>query len=58
MRENCILNCDSPSYPPEMPYEYIQCGCKYCRITLAVEGYYLDNDGKLIEPGAFTQSLD
>lgn len=26
---NCILDCDSPSYPPE-PDEYRQCGCPEC----------------------------
>jgi len=25
----CILNCDSPSYPPT-PDEYRQCGCETC----------------------------
>ena len=58
MRENCILECDSPSYPPEFPNEYIQCGCKYCRAALADEGYYLDDNGKLIEPRTANGSLD
>jgi hypothetical protein len=57
MRENCILECDSPSYPPETS-EYIQCGCKDCRKTLADNGYYLDSDGKLIEPRTAAGSLD
>lgn len=26
---NCILECDSPSIPPE-PQEYLQCGCADC----------------------------
>jgi len=25
----CILEVDSPSYPPSND-EYLQCGCKYC----------------------------
>lgn len=29
-RANCILNADSPSYPPETD-EYRQCGCSSCR---------------------------
>lgn len=29
-RANCILNADSPSYPPETD-EYRQCGCTSCR---------------------------
>lgn len=33
MREICILECDSPSYPPERE-EYEQCGCKYCLLYL------------------------
>ena len=28
-RKNCILDCDSPSYPPEDD-EYRQCGCRSC----------------------------
>jgi N6-adenosine-specific RNA methylase IME4 len=28
-RENCILECDSPSYPPT-DHEYAQCGCRDC----------------------------
>lgn len=58
MRENCILAVDSPSYPPEMPNEYIQCGCKNCRKDLAKKGYYLDDNGKLIEPRTVAGSLD
>jgi len=57
LRENCILDLDSPSYPPELE-EYIQCGCKYCRLALADQGYYLDDDGKLIEPRTVSGSLD
>lgn len=57
MRENCILNCDSPSYPLETQ-EYIQCGCKDCRKYLATQGYLLDKDGKLIEPRTASGSLD
>lgn len=34
MRENCILNADSPSYPPERD-EYEQCGCESCLKYLA-----------------------
>jgi hypothetical protein len=33
MRENCILDLDSPSYPPEFE-EYVQCGCKYCLMVV------------------------
>lgn len=29
VREVCILNCDSPSYPPELQ-EYRQCWCAQC----------------------------
>lgn len=29
MRKNCILNCDSPSFPPS-DYERRQCGCENC----------------------------
>lgn len=29
MREVCILECDSPSYPPVRD-EYRQCGCQSC----------------------------
>lgn len=29
MKKNCILEVDSPSYPPEIQ-EYIQCGCESC----------------------------
>jgi hypothetical protein len=58
MRENRILNCDSPSYPPKFPSEYIQCGCKLCRKALALQGYYLNDDGKLIEPRTIGGSLD
>lgn len=57
MRENCILECDSPSYPPQTE-EYIQCGCKYCRLALADIGLYLDDKGKLIEPRTASGSLD
>lgn len=32
-REDCILDLDSPSFPPEME-EYRQCGCKYCLAAL------------------------
>lgn len=58
MRENCILECDSPSYPAEFPNEYIQCGCKDCRKALADKGYNLDENGKLIEPRTVNGSLD
>jgi hypothetical protein len=27
--DRCILDLDSPSYPPELD-EYRQCGCKFC----------------------------
>ena len=57
LRENCILECDSSSYPPETS-EYIQCGCKYCRLALADLGLYLDENGKLIEPRTVGGSLD
>lgn len=29
MNKNCILECDSPSYPPSLE-EYKQCGCEAC----------------------------
>lgn len=33
-KENrCILDCDSPSYPPEID-EYKQCGCRYCKLVI------------------------
>jgi hypothetical protein len=32
-RETCILDCDSPSYPPETD-EYQQCGCRSCLAEL------------------------
>jgi hypothetical protein len=57
IRENCILDCDSPSYPPETN-EYIQCGCKDCRKYLANLGYRLNDDGKLVEPRTVGGSLD
>lgn len=33
-RENCILDVDSPTLPPERE-EYLQCGCSNCRDALA-----------------------
>lgn len=33
-RPNCILDCDSPSYPPHKE-EYQQCGCERCLNHLA-----------------------
>jgi hypothetical protein len=33
-REVCILECDSPSYPPEKD-EHRQCGCQSCLDHLA-----------------------
>jgi hypothetical protein len=38
LRENCILDCDSPNYGPE-PIEYAQCGCRDCRQHLEREGH-------------------
>lgn len=32
----CVLNLDSPSYPPEVD-EYRQCGCSFCLKRLAKE---------------------
>lgn len=57
MRENCILDCDSPSYPPTQE-EYIQCGCPMCRKTLEQVGIILDKDGKVTEPRTVGGSLD
>lgn len=37
MRDVCILNADSPSYPPTLE-EYEQCGCQACRRHLVKEG--------------------
>ena len=33
-RQNCILDVDSPTLPPERD-EYLQCGCASCRAALA-----------------------
>jgi len=56
-RTACILECDSPSYPPEIT-EYLQCSCKVCLKYLASKGYNLIKNGKIIEPRTVSGSLD
>lgn len=57
MKHNCILDLDSPSYPPAIE-EYAQCGCKDCLKYLASKGYNNIKDGKIIEPRTVVGSLD
>jgi len=43
LRKNCILEVDSPSYPPQTE-EYVQCGCEMCIKHLDDIGYYEGDD--------------
>lgn len=45
IREVCILDCNSPSYPPE-DNEYLQCFCKDCIAELARHGFLLGHYGR------------
>lgn len=58
MRKNCILELDSPSYLPELPKEYVQCGCKLCVAYLKRHGYNHNGEFILPEPKTAAGSLD